>query len=161
MTMAMVLSLATETSSAPDSGEIVVQLFGVLVVCIAFFRIPFLLSQEFDEGEELVKQPCSFVLPSSVTWDKFKESEWQGFAAAYTAIQFRTHMQRFNLILNPKYGTGLFLLMFGVALMMYALSDPEPAKRVLVGYSVLVGIWMIVIEWGKSLKRSVARCKLT
>ncbi|MBI4607011.1 MAG: hypothetical protein HY721_34035 [Planctomycetes bacterium] len=158
--------LLAEGSVAEGDVRLLIAIVGALVTVAGFLRIPLLLEQEFSDDEELVKKPMSFAVGAADSFAKFREDEWRGYRAACTAFRLQEFLDRFKLILDPKLGTGVFLVLFGVSIISYVVIYVQQtgvmAQGIVVGsFGLLTAIWIVVIEWGKALKRATTRLRLS
>jgi hypothetical protein len=122
------------------------------------------LPQEFSDEDELVKNPLVKAVHPSVDFNKFKEKSWRGFEALWAAIRFRTFYKRFALFISPRDAriclfvmAILFIALLCVAQMMKTDSNQNANINGYIGAVAVAvnGLWWIIIEHGRILKKSV------
>lgn len=133
-----------------------VAMVGYLIV---FYRAFFTLSTEFNENDEVVKQPYAYAASLSITFTNFKGQEWKAFKALIAATKFHEYCQRYSFLIYPR-DAKILLVIIAIVLTaaFFGVANKDDATRNVIGAvaSFVALFWLLVIERAKSLKRNVS-----
>ena len=145
-------------------GSVVVPTFGAVTTFALFFRV-LSISEEFPEEDGIVNDPVSTAVSDTVSYEQFKADNWKAFTALWAAMQFRSFYCRFRPLLAPTQGPlcAIFLLVLYSVLYVFAFTEWHPIVQGVVGgvASIINVSWIALIEWGKKLKNTVERLKIS
>ena len=138
---------------------------GGVVQGLTLMRALLVLSQEFSSSDVMIQDPIATLVNPTLTYDQFKGQNWKAFVALCAALRFRQFYVRYRAFLDPTLGVVSLFSVLAVYLVLWVVvreaglgSGPETAVGALGGLAA--SAWIVLIEYGKTLKRTALQLKV-
>jgi len=145
------------------SGNDFLQYMAIIGYLGVFYRAFFTLSTEFNENDQVVKQPFAYAVSTSITFINFKGNEWKAFKALIAATKFHEYCQRYSFLIFPRDAKIILViatLFFMVAFIETASGDDTVRKVIGIIASSTSLFWLLIIERAKNLKKNITILKI-